>query len=432
MKHCIVGLCMMYFSVAVAQKCDSVLNLINYTPTISGIYNPVWNYNNALENFTISAYGDIYTGSNSITTTFLKNIYNSGFIDDTMKNTVSENLESINRVGVNIFSGVGFTLYNKKIFKGKAAITGGIEHVVQQTADFTPDVFHLIFYGNYDLQDSIARLSNTTFNGIKYNKYRFGIIKPIPMSDGIITASAMLGVVQGQSTNFININNGAFYTAPYGEYIDFTYDFVVKNTAPDSGFFDWQGAGASLDLFFEYNWTNIDLKLSFIATDVGFIKWYSDTKKLTADTSIFFEGVEVDDLLNATGSVFTQDTIYDLLGLKETELAFSTALPIKLNTAIVKEFNPTFYAALGVQHIINSTYVPLVYLKSGKIFTKTGTAVDGIIEYGGYGGLSFGVGATQRITKNASIQINASNFLGLIVPDKLTGAAGYIVLHTAF
>ncbi|MFN0276382.1 MAG: DUF5723 family protein [Chitinophagales bacterium] len=440
MKFLIVVLCALVNCVAVAQipteeipqKCDSTLQLINHTPTISGIYNPIWNYTNSLYNTTVTAYGDIYTGSNSITTTFLTNIYNSGFITDSMKDIVSENLEELNRVGVLSNSGVGFTVWSKKLFGGKMALTGGVEHVFQQAADFTPDVFHLVFYGNYDLQDSIARIDKTTFNSMKYNKYRLGIVKSQQRVDGFMNFSFMLGLVQGQSSNFVNVKSGAFYTAPFGEYIDFAYDFVVKNSAPDSSFFDWQGTGASADIFFEYDLTNLGLKFAASATDLGFVSWYTETKKLTGDTSILFEGVEVGDLLDATSSVFTQDTLYKLLGLYETEFAYSTSLPTKINIGFVKNFSPTFYAAIGAQHIFNNTYTPLVYLKSGKIFTNTGTALDGIVEYGGYSGLNFGIGFAQRITSHASLHINASNFLGLIVPDKLTGAAGYIMLHTAF
>lgn len=430
MKFTTLLLCTLYSYVSFAQKCDSSLQLINHSSTISGIYNPIWDYNNSLHSTTITAFGDIYTGSNSITTNFLKNIYNNGFIDSSLKNTVSSNLESINRVGVITFGGLGFT-YSKPDWEGRFAITGGIEHNIEQTADFTPDVFHLIFYGNYDLQDSIAVLDNTSFTGIKYNKYRIGIVKPFQKSDGVITTAFMLNLVQGQSTNLINVKSAAFYTAPFGEYIDFTYDFTVRSTEKDSSFFDWQGTGAAADVFFEYNWTKIGLKFSFIANDLGFVNW-NGGKKLTADTSIHFEGVEVNDLLNATSSVFTADTIYELLGLHKTDEPFTAVLPVKLNAGFVKEFSPTFYTALGIQHIFNETYTPLVYLKAGKMFPSTGTAADVMAEYGGYGGLNFGLGLTQRITSHASIQLNASNFLGLIVPDKLTGAAAYIMLHAAF
>lgn len=440
MKYLIVVLCACFVcdvsaqkpEEVVTQKCDSSLQLINHTPVISGIYNPIWNYTNSLYNTTITAYGDLYTGSNSITTNFLKNIYNNGFIDDSMKNTVSANLEELNRVGVLSNAGIGFTVAGKNIFGGKMALTGGVEHVFQQAADFTPDVFHLVFYGNYDLQDSIAYLNNTSFNGMKYNKYRIGVVKSSQRTDGFLNFSVMLGLVQGQSSNFVNVKSGAFYTAPYGEYIDFSYDFVVKHTQPDSSFFDWQGTGASADIFFEYDLTNIGLKFAVSATDLGFISWFADTQKLTGDTSILFEGVEVNDLLESTSSVFTEDTLYALLGLHETDFAFSTSLPTKVNVSFVKNFTPTFYTALGAQHIFNNTYTPLIYLKTGKIFTGTGTAIEGIAEFGGYSGFNVGLGVAQRITSHTSLHLNASNFLGLIIPDKLTGAAGYIMLHTAF
>lgn len=432
MKYLIILSSMFYTYSLSAQKVDSSLQLIHQTNTISGMYDPIWNYNNAPFKHTITAYGDIYTGSNSITTNFLKNIYNSGFLDSTLKNTVSENLEELNRVGVTAFGGIGFTIQDENMFHGNAILTGGFEYNLQQTADFTPDVFHLVFYGNYDLQDSIAKLDKTTFNSIKYNKYRLGIILPDTVSDGTITTAFFVNFIQGISTNFININTGAFYTSPYGTYIDFAYDFSAQNTQPDSSIFDWRGSGAALDVFFEYHWPKIGLKFFTSAIDLGFVSWYDNTKKITADTTILFEGIDVDNLLNATTSLFTQDTLFNLLGVTETELTFTKILPIKLNAGFVKEFSPTFYAALGAQHIFNNTYVPLVYIKSGKIFPKTGTAIEGIVETGGYGGLNVGFGISQRITKHASIQLNASNFLGLIVPDRLTGAAAFISLHSSF
>jgi hypothetical protein len=432
MKYFFSVLCLFSISGISAQKCDSTLQLINPAPGIAGIFDPIWHFNNSWYNTTVTAYADVYTGSNSITTTFLRNIYNSGYIDDAMKNTVSESLEDLNRVGVLSHGGLGFTTTNEKLSEKNLALTGGVEFVYHQTADFTPAVFHLVFYGNYDLQDSIVSLDQSSFNGIKYNKYRFGLIKNYQRSDGIMSLSAMLGIVQGLSSNFVNIKSGAFYTAPYGEYIDFSYQFIVKNSPPDSSLLDWQGTGASADIFFTYNLSNIGLQFSANATDLGFVSWHTDTKKLTADTSILFEGVEVGELLDATGSVFTQDTIYQLLGLTETEFAYATSLPTRINVSLLKTYSPTLYAAIGAQHIINKTYIPLVYLKSGILFPASGTAIDLLAEYGGYGGLNFGLGVKQRITSHASIQLHASNFLGLIVPDKLTGAAGYVMVHAAF
>lgn len=405
---------------------------MNYSNTISGIFDPIWNYNNSLYKVTVSAYGDVYTGSNSITTNFLRNIYNNGFIDSSMKKTVSENLEALNRVGVISFGGIGFTASGENIFHGKAALTGGIEYNLQQTADFTPDAFHLVFYGNYDLQDSTAILDQTSFSGIKYNKYRIGVVKPYERPDGTLTLGLMLNLIQGLSTNNINIPTGSFYTAPYGTLLSLDYQFNITNTEKDSSILDWNGAGAAADFYLDYYFPKIKTRFSVSALDLGFVNWYKGSKKITADTSLIFEGIAIDDLLNSTASVFTSDTIFEMLGVKETELAFTKMLPAKLNISLVKEFPSNWYALIGAQHIFNNTYAPLFYLKSGKLFPESGTALDLLAEYGGYGGLSFGLGISQRITDHASLQLNASNFLGLIAPDKLTGAAFFIKLNTAF
>ncbi len=134
-----------------------------YQPSTSifGLFDPVTtNMENARFAFTV--YSDFYTASNCFTVNFIKNFFGSGFIDEQMKDDASANLTDLNTIGIDFNNGAWFMMKTKK--NENNIFIAGIDYNFEESSQFTDDLFHVVFYGNYDLQGETADFSKSKFS----------------------------------------------------------------------------------------------------------------------------------------------------------------------------------------------------------------------------------------------------------------------------
>jgi len=118
--------------------------------TIFGIYDPL-NVNLNGKKIAFSAYGDVYSASNCFSASFIQNFFGSGFISEEMKNDAAAKLSDKNTIGVDLASGLWMMMALKN--KPSMYLLAGVDYNFEESSQFTADLFHLVFYGNYDLQD---------------------------------------------------------------------------------------------------------------------------------------------------------------------------------------------------------------------------------------------------------------------------------------
>lgn len=420
---------------AKAQSDSTSSNTWTYTAptTIFGIYDPL---QVPLQDnrFAITAYGDLYLASNCFSASFLQNFFGSGFITTDMKDFAASKLKPENTIGVDVAAGVWLQMAMKK--NPSLIFLAGIDYHLEESSRFTPDLFHLAFYGNYDYQNYTADLSGSGFSLTNVMAYKVGLMKRFNAGYNDFTFGATVGLAEGLSGFDMNMSTGSLFTAFDGRYIDLDYDIRVLSSgggAPKLGSF--AGAGISADVFWKGYFKGPEITIQAMANDLGAIWWNNDPVKFSGDTAIRFEGIEIDNIFSASDEAIggDADSLFSIIGLtEETQETFSQALPSRINISATKLFSNDIYLTLGAQYMLNTPYKPLVFMQVAKAFTPQQFAVAVNAHAGGYGTFNAGVELSKSIGNMIHLRAGTNSLLGLVLPDTFTGLGAYGALHVTF
>jgi hypothetical protein len=92
-----------------------------------------------------------------------------------MKDFAASKLKPENTLGVDVAAGVWLQMAMKK--NPSLIFLAGIDYHLEESSRFTPDLFHLAFYGNYDYQNYTADLSGSGFSLTNVMAYKVGLLK---------------------------------------------------------------------------------------------------------------------------------------------------------------------------------------------------------------------------------------------------------------
>ena len=99
------------------------------------------------------------------------------------------------------------------------------------------------------------------------------------------------------------------------------------------------GHGFAVDLLLSYLLNDGKSRLSIFINDAGIIGWNKHSLLYSADSSLHFEGVEVNDFLMQADSsliLFNSDTLLKKTGATVRSGSFTTALTMRFSLAIFK------------------------------------------------------------------------------------------------
>ena len=142
--------------------------------TIFGIFDPL-NVNFNGNRIAVVAFSDVYTASNCFSASFIQNFFGSGFITEEMKDNASAKLTNLNTIGVDFYNGVWLMMASKS--NSDNIFLAGVEYNFEESSQFTSDLFHLVFYGNYDYQNINAQLTDSKFSLTSVMEYKVGMMK---------------------------------------------------------------------------------------------------------------------------------------------------------------------------------------------------------------------------------------------------------------
>ena len=398
-----------------------------YSPSTSlfGLFDPV-STDLTHSNIAVVAYSDFYTASNCFTVNFIRNFFGSGFITDQMKADASANLLDLNTIGIDFYNGVWFMMRTKK--DDHTIFIGGIDYNFEESSQFSRDLFHVVFYGNYDMQGLTADFSKSKFSLTSTMEYKAGLMKIYDKNYNTYKFGVTGGLVQGLSGLDINAKNTTLYTAPDGRYLDLAYDLEINTSGNNKpSLTSFNGAGFSFDAFGQIYLQGPDLTINAMVNDLGMVFWTKDPLKISGDSTQRFEGVEIDNLFGEVDSaaVGNTDSLLEIIGVVKEENAFSQALPSRLNASISKGIGETGYITLGSQFIFNTPYKPLIFIQAGKSFIPLGMTVSVNAHAGGYGGYNAGLDISKSFGRFLQLKVGSNSLLGTLMPDNFTGAAAY-------
>ena len=399
-----------------------------YSPSTSifGIFDPInMDLNN--NNFVFMVYSDFYTASNCFTVDFIKNFFGSGFITEEIKDNASNNLSALNTIGIDFYNGAWMMKKSKN--NENNIFIAGIEYNFEESSQFTDDLFHVTFYGNYDLQGETADFSDSKFSLTSVMEYKVGMLKIFDDDYNTFKIGATGGLVQGLSGVDIKVPIGTMFTAEDGRYLDFDYDFSIYTSGENKpSLTSFSGAGFSFDAFGQAYFQGPEIILNAMINDIGTVFWNNNPLKISGDSTQRFEGIEINNLFNSTTetTLGSSDSLLEILGVVEEDNAFSQALPARLNASATKTFSDkTFYLTLGTQYIFNTPYKPLFFIQSGKTFTPLQLTVSANAHVGGYGGYNVGLDFVKSFGNTLQLKVGSNSLLGVLSPSTFTGAAAY-------
>jgi hypothetical protein len=371
---------------------------------------------------------DFHMNSNAMPTTFAGAFLTQNTITDAMKNQVLSYPGKIIKYEDELKAGLAYKHHFKK---KNITLYLSCYHRNMRQLTTSRDAFELIFNGNAQFENKTADLSNITFQNLMYNQYSVGVSK----SQGHFFAGINVSYLQGFSNQQLRNPTGSLYTAPYGEYLDVSYDAVFnEGSTGATHFFDLNGQGISADLQLGYN--DEKSRFTFSVQDLGYITWAKHPVNYTGDTSFVFNGIVISDITNISGSGINGlnlDSQLNVLSPHKTTKAYTITLPATIQATYsrlfkLKKHDMIFTA--GVNTRILAHYYAYGYVKTTFLLDHQWTT-SASAGAGGYSLFNLGWDIGKR-WKNLDFLIGTNNLIGCIVPMYYPGSSFYVRIAAHF
>ncbi|HHH50286.1 MAG TPA: hypothetical protein ENK52_04835, partial [Saprospiraceae bacterium] len=151
------------------------------------------------------------------------------------------------------------------------------------------------------------------------------------------TKAALLTSADGFDLNFetdYQINTSSFLA------VESIIDYQLKFSDVNFSKLFSKNTGLAIDLGIDVA-IGDKLKLSASVLDLGKINWTENTKTYTSKENFIYDGVDITDIIKSDSVSFegTLDTLDELFGFQESNLSYSTTLPMKFYLSGKYQFN---------------------------------------------------------------------------------------------
>lgn len=376
----------------------------------------------------VTANAEYEVNSNSINNAFINAVYFGGYIDSSLKNSVTDRLSGYNRIG-------GHASANVVSFFGKdssnLSFLVGLKQQELFNANFSSDLFKLGFYGNKIYQGETANLSNTNVNYYSFQELKFGMVW-----DNVDTTGACMGIalsyLRGQNVFQLRTNNTSLYTAPDASLVSLTtnanMDFSdTTHTRLDAV----NGNGLSAEFFAETPYVSKLGKSKFFVsvTNLGFIRWNKNTNNYSVDSTFTWSGLKVDNIFTLKDSTIKAISADSILGnsTEHSKHHVPSNLPTSLLILHKIQFNKYFTLTNGFRHMFNGNYKPYIFVETEFTFNKAFSA-SLHVGYGGYGRFNSGLSVSYAIADKFILRAGSNSIQGYIAPKSTLGQGAYFSL----
>ncbi|MFA6925150.1 MAG: hypothetical protein WC223_12970 [Bacteroidales bacterium] len=399
--------------------------------------NNLFDKNYRIKKITLETGNNTEINSNVISNEFINKALKGGYIDDILKNRISQQLLKNNILGGEMNSYLKLTLHNDSACGLSYYLK--VKNCNYLNMKFSKDLFNLSLYGNKMFEGKTADMGNSELNYLNYDQFSFGIISRYKADDLTYEFSIGLGVNLGRKSLNVDLRKGDLFTQSLGEYIDFNADYDVSvSDASRKSALSYSGFGTCVS--FSYSIENRHNDIFSISFDnVGSIKW---NKKswfyYRPDTSFHFEGWEVPSFINMNSKIFESaniDSIINKYGYKNKTTRFITGLPSIFNISYLYKASNAVDFNFGIKYLINANYTPLYYLKT-IISPNKYNLFSLVVSYGGYGNsnifvnheANFGLEFAHDFRKGLIFDVGSNYVNGLIFPRTTRGEGFYFAI----
>lgn len=380
--------------------------------------------------------------SNSITTKFLNTYLYGSHIDSLNKQWMFACLRPHNTLGCDLQGGLSYIAY-PDTFLGNTNMGFFVKYNKYYHVDmsFTRDLCKLFFSGNDQFAGKTADLSNSSLNVISYDQIQLGVLEKFGDAKLKHTFGIGISLNNGYNNRVINIKNGSLYTAPDAEYLNFSanYDVFRSNTATNGSVF--KGIGTSIDIYYSFETVKKNT-FEFELTNFGFLSWGRNSQQLSKDTSIHFEGINVNDILNIQGNIFHNanvDSVVHAYTYAKKNTPYTTMTPACIKISYLYNLSAKTRMQFIVQKYFFSNYDPLFMIRVQYLPTKK-NIVSLNLNYGGYQSadilenhnINLGIELAHDFGKGLMLMAGTNYLNGYIYPYSQTAQGIYFTFKKYF
>lgn len=274
---------------------------------------------------------------------------------------------------------------------------------------YADDLYRTTFFGNADLQDQVAELAPTDYERISYQTFGFGI------EDRTTRSFVSLSIVNGRSFEAARIDRADLFTATDGRYLrlDLDGDYSRSDTAATNGWAT-KGIGAAVsgefrrpfDLIGQRGWFTVGVQ------DLGAVAWNDGSLRTVKDSTILYEGIQVDDVLDLDGVLIGGEELQDSLGLSYKRGSLLRPLPALayVRGSLAAPGNMIYSAEVDLRHLPG--YAVRTTVMAQHIFHRLNRA--GVeVAYGGFGGWRVGASIERWLCSGVRLGLRTTNMIGL-------------------
>lgn len=376
--------------------------------------------------------GEYEANSDFLSNNFVNRFYRGGYIDKGIKDDQLKRTSGYNVIG-------GLLNTNLTAFFGKDSskfrFMLGVNHQQFFNASVTEDTYKLMFYGNKQFQGKSANLGQSEINAYAFQEFKLGFL-----IDQVDTTRAIMGMnvayLKGQNFYRLRTNNTDLYTAADASYIDFTTNasLSISDTASKK-WTDFNGNGMSAEFFAEtpYKSRLGPSKFFLSVSNLGFIRWSSNTLNYKTDSTFVFSGVHINDVFDLQDSTLNAISLDSILGnstsLERTHA--STNLPTTFLIIHKIRFSDLFEFTTGFRHLFNANYKPYLFTE-GTFYIHKNFDATAHLGFGGYGKLTGGLSVNLRIKEHFSMKLGSNYIQAYVSPKKSLGQGAYVSLSYKF
>lgn len=329
------------------------------------------------------------------------------FLDRDLRGRSRDALRSRNSIGYLIDARI--TYFGPGQSRWRSIIS--LAHHEHMGLRFTADLFNLTFFGNALYEGRRADLGPSAYMRMRYQTLGFGV------QDTRRNNMARLDLVIGQSLSAADIRWADLYTGIDGRVLrsNIRGTYMMSDTASEK-----TGTMNGFGLAFSGRWSvpiarnphGIALELE--AQDLGFSGWGSKSQRMERDTTITFEGITVDNILELDEVIIGEDALLDTLGLRYRTTAFTTWLPFRLSALARAPLGEAWTCSISIDQRNLPGYLPQLVLRGERAFGEA-TDIGLALGMGGFGRLRLGASVTHVVRKRVLLALSSPHLPGFFM-----------------
>tara|TARA_Y100000589_G_scaffold43565_2_gene36644 strand:+ start:1612 stop:2862 length:1251 start_codon:yes stop_codon:yes gene_type:complete len=358
--------------------------------------------------------------SSSIPQEFMNKFIFPGFIDESLKDAASLRMKDENYFGGILSGNINVMMHDQNKGSKNEKIYGfGFGTNLEADLKFSKDLFDLTFYGNKAYANKTLNLNNTSFNSLAYSYVEFSFGQSMINKKMKSSIWADLGFLIGHGNTSIDFEKGSLFTEENGDYLEINLSessmFLSDTTSTNF----LKGLGAKADLY--YSLQNRNSRLFLSTENIGGIFW-RNIASAKLDTTLNFEGIEIDNIFQLADSVWSEVGSIDSL-ISTTNSNTFRKIPVDFSAYFRKNLSLIYFDVLA-RYRLFANYTP--YLRTGLNFNFRNIKPGVTASYGGYSTFNFGINTDIDLFNTLKIQLGTNNILGSIVPNSTSAIDAYI------